>query len=145
MDLEPEEIAPRTAGIDPLLERQMEAQAVRQSSQLPSPIFNFQGHAFNGVTPPDPVGDVGEGHYIQMTNHPSGSIFTIYDKHDGSVVAGPHFFLPNPMDARLAQEAELSGIAGRVIRTFGEPRSGPDISGRARGAFSKLQLVSAGR
>ena len=42
-----------------------------------------------GLAPPDPVGDVGPNHYIQMTNTAGGSQFTVYDKSNGSVLLGP--------------------------------------------------------
>lgn len=47
------------------------------------------GQGFSGSYPPDPVGDVGKAYYIQMINANKGSVFTVHDKQDGSVVAGP--------------------------------------------------------
>jgi hypothetical protein len=38
-----------------------------------TPDLNVAGQDYTGVVPPDTVGDVGRNHYIQMTNHPSGS------------------------------------------------------------------------
>jgi len=49
----------------------------------------FDGSGFTGVNPPDPTGDVGLNYYIQSINGNSGSIFTVYNKSNGSVVAGP--------------------------------------------------------
>jgi hypothetical protein len=43
---------------------------------------------FTGARPPDPVGDVGRSHYIQIVNHPDGSQVIVFDK-SGSVQAGP--------------------------------------------------------
>ena len=40
----------------------------------------------SGASPPDPVGDVGVDYYIQITN---ASRFSVYDKSDGTIVAGP--------------------------------------------------------
>ena len=54
-----------------------------------TPILNFDGQSFNGVVPPDTVGDVGIDYYIQMVNSLGGSDFTIYNKSDGSVALGP--------------------------------------------------------
>ncbi len=54
-----------------------------------TPQLSFDAHPFNGVVPPDPVGDVGPEHYIHATNGPDGTPVTIYDKTTGAVVAGP--------------------------------------------------------
>ncbi|MEI6333974.1 MAG: hypothetical protein WCS87_05400 [Methylococcaceae bacterium] len=45
-----------------------------------TPLLNFKGQDYNGVFPPDTVGDVGPNHYIQMINSPSGAAFKIYSK-----------------------------------------------------------------
>jgi hypothetical protein len=79
---------PTEPRIDPLLEAQSSAPSTRAFSQ---PDVNINGQGFTGVTPPDPVGDVGPDYYIQMVNAGSGGTFTIYDKTNGSVVAGPTF------------------------------------------------------
>jgi hypothetical protein len=77
-------------GPDPLLERQAEAELGPRAVDptFPTPILNFPGQGFTGVTPPDTVGDVGPNHYIQIVNHGSGSAMRIHDK-TGAVVAGP--------------------------------------------------------
>nr|WP_305852094.1 pre-peptidase C-terminal domain-containing protein [Aliikangiella sp. G2MR2-5] len=49
----------------------------------------FDGNGFTGVNPPDPTGDVGLNYYIQSINGGSGAIFSVYDKSNGSLVAGP--------------------------------------------------------
>ena len=49
----------------------------------------FDGNGFTGVNPPDPTGDVGLNYYIQSINGNSGSIFSVYNKSNGSLVAGP--------------------------------------------------------
>ena len=59
------------------------------NGQFDTPLVNIDGQGFNGVAPPDTVGDVGLNYYIQAINHTSGSQVTIYNKADGSVVAGP--------------------------------------------------------
>ena len=54
-----------------------------------TPILNFNGQGFSGVLPPDTVGDVGLSHYIQATNHSSGTQIAIYNKNDGSLAGSP--------------------------------------------------------
>ena len=59
---------------------------------IPSTLANFEGlsnqdnfNIFGGrVNPPDPVGDVGPNHYVEMTN----LTFAVYDK-SGNVLLGP--------------------------------------------------------
>ena len=50
----------------------------------PKVLLNFEGIPFTGFVPPDPVGDVGPGHYVQMVN----TSFAIFDK-AGNMQAGP--------------------------------------------------------
>lgn len=71
--------------IDPLLGVQARAEV----RMLDPPILNFAGQGFSGVNPPDTVGDVGLDRYVQMINGPGSSLFTVYNKADGSVAAGP--------------------------------------------------------
>ena len=53
------------------------------------PGLNFEGLYDGGVTPPDPTGDIGKNHYVQMINASSGgSWFQIWDK-TGKSVLGP--------------------------------------------------------
>ncbi len=78
----------RQNALDPLLELQENAQ------QGSDPVFgttivNRDGHGFSGVTPPDTVGDVGLNYFIQAVNRSGGTDYTIFDKVDGSIVAGP--------------------------------------------------------
>lgn len=42
-----------------------------------------------GITPPDPTGDIGKNHYMQMTNANGGSWIQVWDKHSGQSVWGP--------------------------------------------------------
>jgi hypothetical protein len=70
---------------DPLLD----VQARVPLRGLDPPILNFDGQNFTGSNPPDTVGDVGLEHYVQAVNSGSGAIFTVYDKTDGTVAAGP--------------------------------------------------------
>jgi hypothetical protein len=48
-------------------------------------LFNKQGITFQGVSPPDTVGDVGTDHYVQATNTAGGSAVLVLNKIDGSV------------------------------------------------------------
>jgi len=75
--------APRPAARDRLLA------APPPSSLFVPPDLDFDGQGFTGVVPPDPVGDAGAQHYIQMVNTAGGSAFAVYRKSDGSPVAGP--------------------------------------------------------
>lgn len=68
------------------------AQDLGAVTQFDTPIVNIDGQGFNGVQPPDTVGDVGIDYYVQAINHPNGSAVTIYNKSDGSV-AVPEFFM----------------------------------------------------
>lgn len=56
--------------------------AAPESFTQPNP--NFNGIGFTGFTPPDPNGDVGPSHYVQMVN----SAFQIFNK-QGVSLAGP--------------------------------------------------------
>ncbi len=47
-------------------------------------LLSFEGMGYTGLYPPDPIGDVGPNHYIQMINR----LFSIYDK-SGQLLAGP--------------------------------------------------------
>ena len=66
-------------GIDPLLQRQLDAQQL-SSRSFTAPTRNFAGQGYTGVTPPDTVGEVGPNHYIQMVNTGGGTQVRIYDK-----------------------------------------------------------------
>ena len=59
-----------------------------------TPILNFNGQGFTGVNPPDTVGDVGTGHYVQMINGGGGSLVRIYNKNTGAPI-GNQFALDN--------------------------------------------------
>lgn len=74
---------------DPLLRIQREGPVARNIRTFSTPARNFDGHPFSGVNPPDTVGDVGILHYIQMVNSNRGASFTIYNKSDGTIEAGP--------------------------------------------------------
>ncbi len=64
----------------------------RRSAAIPAPLANFEGLSnqdnFNvfgfRVNPPDPVGDVGPNHYVEMIN----LVFAVYSK-TGTLLLGP--------------------------------------------------------
>jgi hypothetical protein len=74
---------------DPLLDLQADVFAREEDRVFGTPDLNFAGQGYTNVTPPDTVGEIGRNYYIQMVNHGSGSLFTVYNKSDGSVAAGP--------------------------------------------------------
>lgn len=76
-------------GPDPLVETQRRALRTAEIRTFTSTPLSFEGHNFSGVNPPDTVGDVGLNFYIQMVNSSGGATFTIYNKSDGTVAAGP--------------------------------------------------------
>jgi hypothetical protein len=53
------------------------------------PKLNIEGLRNTGSTPPDPTGDVGKNHYIQMTNAGGGSRLKIWDKQGVALFDGP--------------------------------------------------------
>ncbi len=74
---------------DPLLAVQEAAAAPDAPDGFETLLLNYNGQGFSGVNPPDTIGDVGPGHYIQMINNSSSSRVTIYNKNSGAVLAGP--------------------------------------------------------
>lgn len=75
--------------IDPLLALQEKAFTRVQQKAFTTPLLSYQAQGFSGVNPPDTVGDVGPVHFIQAINDASGTTYVVYDKTDGSIVAGP--------------------------------------------------------
>ena len=76
-------------GPDPLLAVQDAAATPDAPDGFETLLLNYNGQGFTGVNPPDTIGDVGPGHYIQMINNSSSSRVTIYNKNSGAVLAGP--------------------------------------------------------
>ncbi|MCL4839427.1 MAG: hypothetical protein KJ058_15840, partial [Thermoanaerobaculia bacterium] len=72
-------------GPDPLVARQR----ALATEALPDLVLNIAGQGYSSVNPPDTVGDVGPGYYIQSINGGSGTQVIVYDKSNGSVAAGP--------------------------------------------------------
>lgn len=84
-DVAPWTVLPGTP--DPLLERQAAAGAATTKA-FGTPGLNFEGISDTGVVPPDTVGEIGSGHYIQMVNNIDSSTVIVFDK-NGVVQAGP--------------------------------------------------------
>ncbi len=82
-------VPPRAPQIDPLLEKQANVPKAPDSDGFNLPIHNMDGQGFSGVNPPDTVGDVGAGYYIQMINGNGGTQVTFYNSETGAVAAGP--------------------------------------------------------
>ena len=85
---EREEWEDRPTGLEGALGPQTPDAAVQSKvgpGEIPSPSASFDGPSNTAnATPPDPVGDVGPGHYVAMSN----LSFAIYDK-SGGLVYGP--------------------------------------------------------
>ncbi len=75
-------------GVDSLLALQQNAPQATADG-FTTPILNFAGQGFTGVNPPDTVGEVGPDYYIQVINSGGGGVFRVYNKENGSSVAGP--------------------------------------------------------
>ncbi len=74
-------------GADPLAPRQPV-----QTDNSPEllPLLNIEGlRDPNGATPPDPTGDIGKNHYVQMVNSYGNAWLQVWDKHSGQPVYGP--------------------------------------------------------
>ncbi len=63
---------------------QEESKSREEGGEVATPVVSFDGIPATGSLPPDTVGDVGPGHYIQMVN----TAFAIYDK-QGNLLVGP--------------------------------------------------------
>ncbi|MEM1207253.1 MAG: hypothetical protein AAGN66_28725, partial [Acidobacteriota bacterium] len=81
--------APPPLAEDPLLERQDQVRMSRLQRAFTTPALNFAGQGYSGVNPPDTVGDIGPNYFIQAINGGGGAIYAVYDKTNGSLVAGP--------------------------------------------------------
>jgi hypothetical protein len=76
-------------GPDPLLAVQEAAAAPEAVDGFETLLLNYNGQGYTSVNPPDTVGDIGPGHYIQMINNSSSSRVTLYNKNTGAVLVGP--------------------------------------------------------
>ena len=66
--------------IDPLLTLQANSQPSPEAGGFLTPILNFAGQGFTGISPPDTDGDVGPNHYVQIINSGGGAIMQVFDK-----------------------------------------------------------------
>jgi hypothetical protein len=62
--------------------------APQGGTNFEAPTLNFLGSGSN-VSPPDPTMDVGIDHAILATNGGGGTEYTVFNKTDGSIAAGP--------------------------------------------------------
>jgi hypothetical protein len=77
---------PRTG--DPLVNNRPVTNADNPGPEL-IPLTNFEGiYDDSGVTPPDPTGDIGKNHYVQMVNASGDAWLQVWDK-EGNSVLGP--------------------------------------------------------
>lgn len=77
--------APGAQVADPVVQNKFSGSDSLAAMAAPSPAKNFAGLTNrNGVYPPDPTGDVGPNHYVQMVN----SSIQIFDK-NGNTLYGP--------------------------------------------------------
>lgn len=74
---------------DPVLQSPEDALKAPSDRSFSTPDLSQNGQGFSGVNPPDTVGDVGKDYYIQVINTGAGSSFTVYNKSNGTVAAGP--------------------------------------------------------
>ena len=51
--------------------------------------IDIAGLGFTGATPADVSSDVGGDHVVQMVNAPGGSVFAVFERSSGAMVAGP--------------------------------------------------------
>ncbi len=73
---------------DPLAAGSKNVQADQNGPEI-SLVHNFDGlKDQDGVSPPDPTGDIGSNHYVQMVNSGSGARFQVWNK-QGQSVYGP--------------------------------------------------------
>lgn len=77
---------PQPRGGDPLVPKQGDAPEFTGPELTPG--LNFEGLHDDNVTPPDPSGDIGLNHYVQMINTSGGAWFQVWDK-QGNSVYGP--------------------------------------------------------
>jgi hypothetical protein len=80
-----------------------------QTGQPLIPILNFEGLDDPNVTPPDPSGDIGKNHYVQMINTSGGAWFQIWDK-AGNVV------LPPTLTSTIWDQVNSGSIGDPIIQ-----------------------------
>lgn len=104
---------PERAGLDGLLPGRDDTDPIVQSTvgsgDMPDPLVSFNAsHNSEGVSPPDPDGDVGPNHYVVMVNlH-----YAVYSK-TGTLLAGP--FLNNTLWAGFGGACETENAGDPVV------------------------------
>ncbi len=93
---EPPEKSATGMSPDPLAAKQKTV-TPKANRAFTAPTINQDGQAFSGVSPPDPVGDIGPNYYVQSINNSGGATVVVYNKTDGTVAAGP-FSMENLAD-----------------------------------------------
>ena len=110
---------------DPLLDLQSVEDGAVLLRAFATPQLSFDAQSFNGVVPPDPVGDVGPEHYIHATNGPDGTPVTIYDKTTGAIVSGS---IPHADSRTAGTGACATGAVTRSCCTTSSPADGSSAS-----------------
>ncbi|MFN8300876.1 MAG: T9SS type A sorting domain-containing protein [Saprospiraceae bacterium] len=78
---------PQPQNGDPVIQTGNSAERSSSSGPQLNLLHSIQG-LNSDITPPDPNGDIGKDHYVQMCNAPGGAIFQVWDKM-GNSVYGP--------------------------------------------------------
>ncbi|MGD8440209.1 MAG: hypothetical protein PVG53_06720 [Holophagae bacterium] len=82
------EVRTGTGGlVDPLVGDQQ--RATNKATTSLDVDVNTAGLGFTGATPADVSSDVGGDHVVQMVNAPGGSVFAVFERSSGAMVAGP--------------------------------------------------------
>jgi hypothetical protein len=94
---------------DGLLARQESVATILNDAFAPAD-RNFDAFPYQGVNPPDPVGDVGPNNYITASNGSGSSVIRIYDKAS-----------PNPAVLATTTMSTLAGGTGACASGMGDP------------------------
>jgi len=134
---------PRGYGLDPLLDRQLEASRNAQGGDtgFDTLLINQAGLGFSGVNPSDTIGDVGNDYYIQMINTGSGAgsiEVLILDKTDGSQAIPPF----NLADLAAGAGTSCGGGRGDPIINFDETADNGPGNAPGRWVLSEMNNSS---
>ncbi|MBI4914330.1 MAG: hypothetical protein HY825_00650 [Acidobacteria bacterium] len=94
---------------DGLLARQESVASILNDAFAPAD-RNFDAFPYQGVNPPDPVGDVGPNHYITASNSSGSSVIRIYDKAS-----------PTPAVLATTTMSAIAGGTGVCASGYGDP------------------------
>lgn len=128
---------PQPENGDPLAKNPV---AANRNGQQIIPGFNFEGlHDPAGIYPPDPTGDVGKDHYMQMVNTVSGAWFQIWDKSTGASVYGP------ALTSTIWGQLGLPSLGDPIVQydQAAERWLMMEIEGDGNNPFSNSQLLLA--